>query len=217
MRTTPMAHHHLEQPQRQRGETLMGLLVGLAVGLLVLAGGSVLLANQLRGHRMALQDSHLQHDLRSAMDWISRELGQAHYNAKAWQTRSTVRCADDFCSGSDDFRIDGSRIHFSLDRNHNGQKDNNECLGFRLVKGALQARTACKPEVWTALTDAASLQFTQLDWQLHCTLAQGWLHRSVTLSMTAHWPSDTQRQIGLKRTVPLRNAVPAVQKVLFCP
>ena len=109
MRTTPMAHHHLEQPQRQRGETLMGLLVGLAVGLWVLAGGSVLLANQLRGHRMALQDSHLQHDLRSAMDWISRELGQAHYNAKAWQTRSPVRCADDFCSELADLLVNVNR------------------------------------------------------------------------------------------------------------
>jgi type II secretory pathway component PulJ len=217
MSNTPMAHTRRQQRSHQCGETLMGLLVGLAVGLGVLAGGSVLLANQLRGHRMALQDSHLQHDLRSAMDWISRELGQAHYNARAWETRSPLRCQDDFCSSSDDFRIEGSRIHFSLDRNHNGQKDNNECLGFRLVKGALQARTACKPEVWTALTDAASVHFTQLDWQVQCTSAQGWLHRSATFSMTAQWPSDTRRQISLQRTVHLRNAVPALQQALFCP
>eukprot|EP01030_Chromulinospumella_sphaerica_P007117 gene7117-6960_t len=66
----------------ERGETLTGLLVGLSVGLVVLAAGSALLANHLRGHRMALQDSHLHHDLRSAMDWMSRELRKAQYSAK---------------------------------------------------------------------------------------------------------------------------------------
>lgn len=201
----------------ERGETLMGLLVGLAVGLVVLAGGSALLANQLRSHRMGLQESHLHQDLRSAMDWMARELAQAHYAANAWETRAPTRCDDAFCAGPDDFSIDGSRIAFSLDRNHNGQKDNNECLGFRLVKGALQARTACSPEVWTAITDTANLQVTQLDWQLQCTPAQGWLLRSVDLAMTAQWPGDASRQVGLRRTVHLRNAMPASQRALFCP
>ena len=200
-----------------RGETLIGLLVGLAVGSAVLAGGSLLLANQLRAHRLALQDSHLNHDLRSAMDWMVREVRQAHYTASAWASRAPNRCEDAFCGGTDDFSIQGSRITFSLDRNHNGLKDNNECLGFRLVKGALQARTACKPEVWTALTDTASLHITQLDWQLQCTQTQGWLQRTLVLAMVAQWPLDPSRQVSLTRTVPLRNALPASQQALFCP
>ena len=201
----------------QSGETLMGLLVGLAVGLVVLAGGSAVLATQLRGHRMALQDSRLHHDLRSTVDWVARELSQAHYVANAWSTRSPSHCDDAFCAGTDDFSIDGSRIAFSLDRNHNGQKDNNECLGYRLVKGTLQARTACSPEVWTALTDAANVQFTQLDWQVHCTSAQGWLQRRIDLTMTAQWTGDASRQLTLQRTVSLRNALPASQIEFFCP
>jgi type II secretory pathway component PulJ len=166
---------------------------------------------------MALQDSHLHQDLRSAMDWMARELRQAHYAANAWQTRAPTRCDDAFCAGTDDFSIDGSRIAFSLDRNHNGLKDNNECLGFRVVKGALQARTACKPEVWSALTDTASLQITQLNWQVHCTQTRGWLQPSVALAITAQWPVDASRQVSLKQTVHLRNAVPASQQALFCP
>lgn len=217
MSSGPIQRPRNEGSKTERGETLMGLLVGLAVGLVVLAGGSALLANQLRAHRMALQDSHLHQDLRSSMDWMAHELRQAHYVANAWQTRDPQRCEDAFCDGLDDFSIHGSRIDFSLDRNHNGLKDNNECLGFRVVKGALQARTACRPEVWTALTDTASLQFTQLDWQLQCTQAQGWLQRSVALAMTAQWPGDATRQVSLKQTVHLRNAVPASQQALFCP
>jgi type II secretory pathway component PulJ len=213
----PFRRPRFEHPSIEDGETLMGLLVGLAVGLVVLAAGSALLANQLRAHRMALQDSRLHHDLRSAMDWMARELSQAHYVANAWETRAPSHCDDPFCAGPDDFNISGSRIAFSLDRNHNGLKDNNECLGFRLVKGALQARTACSPEVWTALTDTASLQFTQLDWQLQCGTAQGWLLRRINLALTAQWPGDTSRQVKLTRTVHLHNALPTSQTALFCP
>ena len=35
----------------QRGETLVGLLVGMALGLFVLAAGSAMLAQLLRGHQ----------------------------------------------------------------------------------------------------------------------------------------------------------------------
>lgn len=207
----------LQQPNRERGETLMGLLVGLAVGLVVLAGGSAMMATQLRAHRTALQENRLDHDLRSAMDWIARELSQAHYAANAWQTDATKSCDNPFCAGQDDFSISGNRIAFSLDRNHNGLQDNNECLGFRLVKGALQARTACNPEVWTALNDIASLQFTGLQWDIHCQPVQGWLQRRIDLSITAQWPGDASRQLNLKRAVYLRNAVPVRHMALYCP
>ena len=48
---------------RQRGETLVGLLVGMALGALVLTAGAQMLAQLMRGHRLALQDAHLQQDL----------------------------------------------------------------------------------------------------------------------------------------------------------
>ena len=70
------------QPQpaianKQGGETLVGMLVGLGVGMVVLAAGSQMLAQQMQGHRLALQDSHVHHDLRSALDTVVRELRQA--------------------------------------------------------------------------------------------------------------------------------------------
>lgn len=144
----------------------MGLLVGLSLGLLVLAAGTRMLAQQLRSHRLNLQDSHLNHDLRNAADLMTRELHRSQYVANAWATRSPTECTDPFCDGLEDFSIQGNRIAFGHDRNHNGQQDNNECLGFRLVSGALQARTACWPETWVALTDPLSLQVTALRWQL---------------------------------------------------
>lgn len=195
----------------------MGLLVGLSVGLVVLAAGSALLANHLRGHRMALQDSHLHHDLRSAMDWMARELRKAQYTAQAWQTRAPSVCQDEFCDDPMDFQIQGSRIDFRYDRNHNGRLDNNECLGFRLSKGALQARTSCSPEVWTALSDTASLQIKELNWKTRCQNLSGWLRRSVDIELHAQWPGEPQRSFTLSQTVHLRNDLPASAQALFCP
>ncbi len=204
--------------QRERGETLTGLLVGLSVGLVVLAAGSTLLTNQLRGHRMALQDSHLHHDLRSAMDWMARELRKAQYSAKAWETRSPTACIDTFCDGFEDFSIEDDWIDFSHDRDHNGEQDKDECMGFRLSGTVLSAKRSCGASGdWQAITDRASLEITALSWQLRCELNQGWLRRAVELRLTGQWPGDATRQVSLTQTVHLRNDLPAAMKARFCP
>jgi type II secretory pathway component PulJ len=204
--------------RRERGETLMGLLVGLSVGLVALAAGSALLAKHLRHHHLTLQDSHLHHDLRSAMDWMARELRKAQYSAQAWQTRSPTACADPFCDGPEDFSIQGHTVQFSHDRNHNGVQDNNECMGFRLSNKALLMKRSCSISGdWQAITDNANLHITDLRWQLLCASHQGWLHRSVALTLTAQWPGDTRRQVSLSRTVHLANDLPVSQQAQFCP
>jgi type IV pilus assembly protein PilW len=192
----------------QQGETLVGLLVGLGVGLVVLAAGSQMLAQHLQGHRLALQDSHMHHDLRSALDTITRELRQAQALGQAWRGRATAHCADAFCAGQADLLVQGQRISFGQDSNHNGQLDNNECLGFRLKDHELQIRTACTPEVWTDLTDAGSLKMTDLAWQVHCEKRGRWVARWVTVQLSAQWPRDATRALNLSQTVSLRNDVP---------
>lgn len=203
--------------RRQRGETLVGLLVGLSLGLLVLAGGAHMLAQLLRGHRLALQDSHLQQDLHFAMDLLADELQDAQYVAGAWASRSPGACTDAFCDGPEDFSLSSARIDWSLDRNHNGVQDNNECTGLRIRSGALQVRTSCSPEVWTALTDTTGLRMTQLEASVQCTLQSGWLQRQVQLQLQAQWPGDAARSITLSRRVALRNRLPQAVQARYCP
>ena len=201
---------------RQSGETLVGLMVGLGLGLLVLAAGTQMLAHQLRGHRWQLQDSHVHHDLRAALNTITRDLRQAQAIEDAWKQRATTTCTDVFCDGPEDFSINADRIHFSVDRNHNGQQENNECLGFRLANGEIKARTSCAPEVWTSITDAGSLKVTGLQWQIQCAQQGHLWQRWVTVHLTVEWPRDKSRQWQASQTIALRNAVPSVLAPSYC-
>ena len=202
----------------EKGETLMGLMVGLSLGLVVLTAGSVMLGDHLRAHRVVLQDSQLNHELRVAADWMAGELRKAQYTATAWETRSPQHCDDPFCDGFEDFSIEGDWIDFSHDRDHDGEQDSDECMGFRLSGTTLQAKRSCHANGdWLALTDSRQLLITDLRWQLHCELRLGWLRRSVQMTLQAQWPGDASRHIRLSNTVQLRNDLPGSTQALFCP
>jgi len=197
------------RPPGQQGETLVGLVVGMGLGIVVLAGGAQLLGQHLKAHRWALQDSHVHHDLRASLDSIARELRQAQAVGRAWKNRTPLECSDAFCSGLGELIVQGHRIDFARDRNQNGLRENNECSGFRLNGHELQMRTACTPEVWTSLSDAGSLKLSSLQWQVHCERRGPWVARSVTVQLSAQWPGDPSKTLSLLQTIAMRNDVPA--------
>ena len=119
---------------------------------MVLAAGSALLANQMRAHRAALQDRQLHTDVRSAMDWVARELRKAQYSANAGNPVRR-RCAPIRFANPDNFSIMGHQIDFSHDRDHDGIKDDDECMGFRLTQQSLHARRSCSGERQLASCD----------------------------------------------------------------
>lgn len=63
--------------RRQRGLSLVELMVGLAVGLLVVAAASMMMAGQLLENRRLLAGAQLQQDLRAAADIMTRDLRRA--------------------------------------------------------------------------------------------------------------------------------------------
>jgi prepilin peptidase dependent protein B len=65
----------------QRGLSLVELMVGAAVGLIVIAGALQLHARHLRDNRQLLIEARLQQELRSATDLIARQLRRSGY----WQ------------------------------------------------------------------------------------------------------------------------------------
>ncbi len=64
----------------QRGLSLVELLVGVAVGLFIVAAAAMLVSNQLANNRRLLLETQVQQDLRATMDIITRELRRAGHS-----------------------------------------------------------------------------------------------------------------------------------------
>ena len=58
----------------ERGLSIVELMVGIAIGLIVVAAASLLMSGQLNENRRLLAETQLQQDLRAATDIITREL-----------------------------------------------------------------------------------------------------------------------------------------------
>ena len=195
--------------QRIRGESMISLLIGLAMGLLVISGGIHLWMTTLKSQRTALQESHLAQDLRTAMAWMVQDIRRAQYMNGAWRTRIMSACNDAFCGAAEDFSVSANQIEFSWDRNDNGSKDNNECTGFQLSSYELHTKTACGPVVWTAITDAGSIKVTSLQFTSRCSWVQGTLLRHMTVQITAALPNDPNTLVTQTQSIALHNAMPA--------
>ncbi len=76
-----MLRQHRPRPtvRRQRGMSLVEMLVGVTVGLLIVAGAATLASTQWVENRRLLLEAQVQQDLRAAADLVSRELRRAGY------------------------------------------------------------------------------------------------------------------------------------------
>ena len=64
----------------QRGLSLVELMVGIAVGLFVVAAAALMISGQLIENRKLLLETQLQQDLRATLDIVTRDLRRAGYN-----------------------------------------------------------------------------------------------------------------------------------------
>ena len=64
---------------RQRGLSIVELMVGIAVGLFVVAAASTLVATQLSDNRRLMLETQVHQDLRAAADIITREVRRSGY------------------------------------------------------------------------------------------------------------------------------------------
>jgi len=69
----------------QRGMTLVELMVGLAVGMIVVAGAVVMATSQIGDHKRLVLETQVQQDLRAAADMMLRDIRRAG----AWNSAST--------------------------------------------------------------------------------------------------------------------------------
>ena len=150
--------------RRARGFTMVELLIGLAIGLFIVAASTSLLTGNLRENRLLLIESRLMQDLRTAADMITRDLRRAGYWAAADAgvrsdagTPTLPNPYTELAPGN--AAADNVSFRFSRDATENNTVDSNEQFGFRLRNGSIELQLGAGN--WQALTDINTLTVTQ--------------------------------------------------------
>lgn len=143
-----------------RGLSLVELMVGIAVGLMVVAGASFVAVNQIGDNRRLTLETQVQQDLRAAADMIARDLRRSGYWGNSqqglWQGSSPAAASNPYTL----VELAAGQITFRYSRDvveDNSVDVDNETFGFKLDGGAIKMRIG---GTWQQLTDPTVLQVT---------------------------------------------------------
>lgn len=213
----PSRHATAGSTARQRGLSLVELMVALAAGLAVLAGAAALTSAQLADRRHLLLEARVQQDLRAALDIVVRDLRRAG----AWNDAVQGLAGPAAAARPNPYSVvltttaPQPQVRHAWDRGPGLA----HAQGFRLAEGALQTLVGTG---WQALTDPQALHVTafavvplpQPSARVPCprACADGsqdcWprlTRRVYTVELAGHPPAMPAMRRQLSTTVMLRN------------
>ena len=184
------------------------MLVGLTIGLFVIAGALSMFVSNIINSRRTLVEARLNQDLQSAADLISRELRRAGYWGNA--INGTIAVGTGTATVPNPYGAivsNPSSIGYSYSKTSDGKVDENDTLdaneqfGFRLsVDGVVQMQTAANN--WQDLTDKNVMKVTALSINDSGTTAipMGSVCSAAVLPSTPNFPYIVLRQYVLTIT-----------------
>ena len=204
------------------GLSIVELMVGVTIGLFILAGASMVLTTQLGDNRRLLLEAQVQQDLRVTVDLISREIRAAGYWANAyqqvWQASTSPYSPGPLVATSHDTSLVYYKSHEEIGLDNNSI-DSNEYGGFRRNASTLTIEVQLGSGNWQPLTDPAVLTVTQftlvpntvaVDIPPSVPGAVSMLKlcsRDVTLTIVVQAVHDTAVQRSISNRIRLRNDV----------
>ena len=213
---------------RQRGVSLVEILVSMTLGLFLLLGLTTFMANTLVSDSRTMLMSRLDQEMRSAMILMVREVRRAGYWGNPSLTLGPWTGAGAGATYANPFSAvtaSGVCIQFRYDKNHNAVADATEFFGFlRKSTGVIQMYGGTGPSYcgggtgWSDLTDGRNSNVTDLSFSLlpaapafaSGTSGPNMRVRYVTIQLTAQSRADATITQSLEETVKLEND-------LFCP
>lgn len=146
----------------QQGLSLVEMMVGMALGLVIVGTAMTLLVGRIHEHRAMLVEARLMQDLRTSVELISRDLRRAGYWGAAGEAmRSAASTANPYLAlAPASAASDAIAFRFSRDEKENHVVDTKEQFGFRLRGGTIQMLIG--DGSWQALTDAGTMTVTEL-------------------------------------------------------
>lgn len=154
-----------------RGLSIVELMVGIAVGMFVLAGASLLVSSQLSDNRLLLLETQVQQDLRATADLIARDMRRGGFWANAgstvWPAAGVAAPPNPYRGAWTDVGPGGRpewSYSYSSDSTlnpENNAEDGAERFGFTLntTSDAIEMRIGGAG--WQALTDGNVVRVTQ--------------------------------------------------------
>lgn len=189
--------------RREQGMSLVELMVGVAVGLLVVAAASFVAVNQLGDNRRMLLETQLQQDLRSTADLIARDLRRAGYWGAAqtgvWYQGGPNVAGNPYSVIDPD--ADGAVAHevdyvYSRDLAEDGAiDDDKERFGFKLENQTIKMLVG---NAWQELTDPNVLRITQFDVSLQNETVVQACFKECAGGGTACWPRQDVRRFTVE-------------------
>lgn len=144
----------------QRGLSLVELLVGSAIGLVLVGGASKLFVDSMDDSRRIIIETRVHQDLRAAADLVARDLKRAGYWANALQgvayppLDNPYRIAAPTAASGPASQVDYA---FARDAD-NAVNATTEQFGFRLQDNAIRVLNG---GTWQQLTDPGTVVITQ--------------------------------------------------------
>lgn len=157
------ALHH-PRGHRQRGLSLVQMMVGLAIGLFVASAAATLLGGTERDTRQHQLERRLTQELRTTADLVTRDLRRAGYwgdaGAGVWTPGAAAVRGNPYGAVTPAAAAsDAASFRFSRDTTENHAVDSHEQFGLRLRRGVLEMQLGTGG--WQALTDAGTLTVTE--------------------------------------------------------
>ena len=232
MLSTTRRHVPAAGPGRQRGLSIVELLVGVTLGLFVVAAAALMVSTQLAENRRFLLETQLQQDLRSTMDIITRELRRVSYNpntaGEVWFEGKTALMSEN-ASGA--IRPTSgatlSEIGFDYLRRSGETGD----FGFKHEGYVIKSKISTQ---WQTMTDANVMRVTAFNvnlaapvvYQLPCPklcpdgTQDCWPElqlRAATVTITGQSVADTNITRTLQTQVRMRNDWTRFNAAEVCP
>ena len=174
--------------KQQAGVTLVELMIGLLVGLIVVAAGTNIFSTSIRGQTDNINLIRLNQDMRAMMDIMARDIRRAGFVTSDPEANLTSLRNNPFFNGVfTDIAVqdEGACIVYAYNRdddvNNDGVTDetpsavdSNERLGFSLSEGRLRIRLSgatnedCSDGSWQNITEP-EVEITELTFRLTST------------------------------------------------
>lgn len=165
--------------KQQIGISLIEILIGLLVGLIIVAGGINVFSTSVRGQADNIKLARLNQDLRTMMDIMARDIRRAGFVTDNPAANGAFLQDNPFFGATTELSVyEGDTcIVYAYNRNNDSPPviDSNERLGFRLSdSGELEMRTNgttnanCTDGTWESITEA-EVEITGLTFNLTST------------------------------------------------